>query len=171
MENTTPHSEKMTKLEEMIKDVEIAMLTTVEADGTLHSRPMALNNNNGFTGDLWFFTYGQSHKAEEIDQNPRVNVSFAEPRKQVYVSMSGRASLVRDREKIQELWVPSLKAWFPEGVDEPDIALLKVSVEKAEYWDAPSSAIAHAISLVKSLATGEPANPGEHGEVAVREAA
>ena len=68
---------------------------------------------------------------------------------------------MRDRAKIEELWQPHLKAWFPDGVDTPDIALLKVSVEKAEYWDSSQSMVVHAVSLVSSLVTGEPAQPGE----------
>ncbi|WP_231510307.1 pyridoxamine 5'-phosphate oxidase family protein [Fischerella sp. PCC 9605] len=75
-------------------------------------------------------------RAVEINRNHHVNVSYAAPDKQRYVSLCGTAELVRDRQKLEELWQPQLKAWFPKGIDEPDIALLKVSVEKAEYWDS-----------------------------------
>ena len=87
-------------------------------------------------------------------------------KKQSYVSLTGTAEIVRDRQKLEELWQPQLKAWFPKELDEPDIALLKVNVEKAEYWDSPSSIVANAISLVKAVTTGKPAsNVGEHEKV------
>jgi general stress protein 26 len=79
--------------------------------------------------------------------------------------MSGTAQLVQDRNKIQELWKPELKAWFPNELDEPDIALLKVNVVKAEYWDAPSGWVAHTIGLVKAIATGEKASSGENEKI------
>jgi general stress protein 26 len=101
----------------------------------------------------------------EVDQHQQVNVSFSDPRKQSYVSLSGQAQLVRDHNKIKQLWKPQLQAWFPKGLDEPDIALLKVNVEKGEYWDAPSGFVAHTIGLVKSITTGEKANVGENEKV------
>ena len=161
----TGTDEQVKKLEELIHEVTFAMLTTVETDGSLRSRPMAFNGKAGFDGDLWFFTYASSPKVDEIAHDSHVNVSFAKPESQTYVSMTGRAQLVRDPQKIEELWSPPLKAWFPEGKDDPNVALLRVRVEKAEYWDAPSSAIAHTISFVKALATGQPADPGDHAKV------
>jgi general stress protein 26 len=79
--------------------------------------------------------------------------------------MSGTAQLVQDHSKIEELWKPELQAWFPKGLDEPDIALLKVNVQKAEYWDAPSSFVAHTIGLVKAITTGEKASSGENEKI------
>ncbi len=165
MTDSPDQNEKIKKLRELIKDIDIGMLTTIDQDGSLHSRPMSTNSEVEFDGDLWFFTYASSHKVTEVEQHQHVNVSFSEPKVQRYVSISGRATLVRDRNKIQELWKPELKAWFPQGIDEPDIALLKVEVEKAEYWDAPSSFVAHTIGLVKAITTGEKANPGENEKV------
>ena len=141
------------------------MLTTIDEDGTLHSRPMSTNGQVESDGTLWFFTYANSHKVTEVEQHQQVNVSFSAPSKQRYVSMSGTAQLVQDRNKIQELWKPELKAWFPNELDEPDIALLKVNVVKAEYWDAPSSWVAHTIGLVKAIATGEKASSGENEKI------
>lgn len=159
------HDEKLTKIRELIKGIDFCMLTTLNESGDLHSRPMSVNGEVEFDGDLWFFTYGESHKVHEIDGDHRVNASFAQPKGQTYVSISGRAALVRDKDKIKELWQPSLKAWFPDGVDTPDIALLKVSAEKAEYWDSPGSAIAHAIGFAKGLVTHEQVNVGENEKI------
>lgn len=165
MTTSTDRNEQIKKLRELVKDIEIGMLTTIDEDGTLHSRPMSTNGQVEPDGTLWFFTYASSHKVTEVEQHQQVNVSFSAPSKQRYVSMSGTAQLVQDRNKIQELWKPELKAWFPNELDEPDIALLKVNVAKAEYWDAPSSWVAHTIGLVKAIATGEKASSGENEKI------
>ncbi|MFN2406783.1 MAG: pyridoxamine 5'-phosphate oxidase family protein [Pyrinomonadaceae bacterium] len=150
------------KLREMIKDIDLCMLTTVDESDDLHSRPMSLNSDVDEEGNLWFFTSSNSHKASEIERTPNVNVSFIDTKQQHYVSISGMAELVRDKSKIKELWKPVLQAWFPEGPDQADIALLKVIVRKAEYWDSPSSTIAQAISFVSAIVTGKQVELGEN---------
>jgi general stress protein 26 len=166
IKSNVSNSENLKIIREMIKDIDYAMLTTIDSEGKLHSRPMATNKEVEFDGDIWFFTYASSLKVDEINRHHEVNVSYAAPNKQSYVSLTGVAELVRDRNKLEELWQPQLKAWFPKELDEPDIALLKVNVEKAEYWDSPSSIVANAISLAKAVTTGKPAsNIGEHEKV------
>jgi general stress protein 26 len=150
------------KLKEMIKDVDLCMLTTVDESDDLHSRPMSLNGDVDDSGNLWFFTSSKSHKASEIERTPNVNVSFIDTDQQHYVSISGDAELVQDKQKIKELWKPVLKAWFPDGPDQADVALLKVKVKKAEYWDSPSSTIAQAFSFVSAIFTGKQVELGEN---------
>ena len=150
------------KLKEMIKDIDLCMLTTVDESDDLHSRPMSLNGDVDDQGNLWFFTSSNSHKASEIERTPNVNVSFIDTDQQHYVSISGDAELVHDKQKIKELWKPVLKAWFPDGPDQSDVALLKVKVKKAEYWDTPSSTIAQAISFVSAIFTGKQVEMGEN---------
>ena len=162
MSKPVTREDKLGKLREIIKAVDFCMLTTVDERGDLHSRPMSNNREVEFDGDLWFFTYGSSHKVDEVGRVPKVNAGFADIDGQLYASLTGRAEVVRDRPKIEELWKPHLRAWFPDGVDTPDIALLKVTVERAEYWDGSQSLVAHAVSLVSSLIKGEPAQPGEN---------
>ena len=91
-----------------------------------------------------------------------MNCAFAHPGRQSYVSASGKASLVRDRDEIRRRWKAPYAAWFPDGVDEPDLALLRVDVETAEYWDSPSSVVAHAIALVKTQVLGQCPDPGDN---------
>ena len=154
--------DNLQKLREMVKEIDFCMLTTVDENGDLHSRPMSVNGDIDRDGDLWFFTNVSSHKVSEISRSPKVNVSFADPDNQHYVSISGKAELVRDRNKIEELWKPEFKMWFPEGKDDPQIALLRVNLEKAEYWDSPSSTIGYVLSFVSSLVTGREADYGEN---------
>ena len=150
------------KLRQMVKDIDFCMLTTVDENGHPHSRPMSSNGDIDPDGDIWFFTAASSHKVSEIAKLPKVNVSFADPDNQNYVSITGIAQLVRDREKIDELWRPEFKMWFPKGKDDPEVALLKVRLEKAEYWDSPSSTIGYALDFVSSLVTGKQPDFGEN---------
>lgn len=168
MSKAVTQDDKLAKLREIVKAVDICMLTTVDERGELHSRPMSNNRDVEFDGDLWFFTYGSSHKVDEVGRVPKVNASFADVDGQLYASLTGMAKVVRERAKIEELWKPELRAWFPEGVDTPDIALLKVTVERAEYWDGSQSIVAHAVSFVSSLVTGEPAQLGENEKIELK---
>ena len=162
MSKELTREDKLKKLREIVKAVDICMLTTVDEQGDLHSRPMSNNREVEFDGDLWFFTYGSSHKVNEIGRVPKVNASFADTDAQLYASVTGQAEIVRDRAKINELWQPQLRAWFPEGVETPDIALLKVTAERGEYWDGSQSIVAHAVSFVASLVAGKSAQFGEN---------
>jgi general stress protein 26 len=157
---TATRAETIEQLNLLTKDINIAMLTTIDK-GVLRSRPMATQETD-FDGELWFFTSRQTHKAEEIEKENRVNVSYSDPADNRYVSMSGTAALVDDRAKIEELWSPTYLAWFPKGLEDPNLILLKVSVEQAEYWDATSSSVVEALGLLKSLVTGERPTTGDY---------
>ena len=153
------------KLRGLVKDIDFCMLTTVDETGHLHSRPMSSNGDIDPDGSLWFFTSASSHKVDEIAKLPKVSVSFADPDNQRYVSISGTAQLVRDRKKIAELWRPEFKMWFPNGKDDPDVALLRVSTEQAEYWDSPASTIGYVLNFVSSLVSGKEPDLGENRKV------
>ncbi len=164
MATQTEHDESVKKLSDLIKGIRMAMLTTAEDDGSLRSRPMATQDAE-FDGSLWFFTRAEAPKVDEVRRDDHVNLSYAEPKSQQYVSVSGRAELVRDPSKIHELWNPLLKAWFPKGLDDPELALLRIDVDKAEYWDSHSSAMVHLIGFVKASVTGKPYEPGQHEKI------
>jgi general stress protein 26 len=165
MADTKTRSDSLEKLREIIKDIDFCMLTTIDGGGDPHSRPMSSNGDIDPDGDLWFFTQASSAKVSEVEQSPKVNVSFADPDNQRYVSVTGVAHLVRDRKKIDELWRPQFRMWFPEGKDDPEVALLKVSLEKGEYWDSSSSTIGYALSFISALVTGKEPNLGENRKV------
>ena len=165
---STTSSNEFQHLAHLIRGIKTAMLTTASADGSLRSRPMATLEGE-FDGTLWFFTRADAPKVGEVRQEEQVNVSYADADGQRFVSVSGRAALVLDREKIQELWNPVYKAWFPKGLDDPQIALLRVEADKAEYWDAQSSAMVQLISLVKELVTRPSYPSGENQKVDLSE--
>lgn len=162
MSTLTLTPEDHAKLETMIKDIGVAMIVTQSPDGSLRSRPMACPKH-AYDGDLWFFTALDSAKAQEVASHSQVNVSFAEPKAERYVSIAGRASVVHDPARSRAMWNPLLKGWFPGGVDDPRLALLRVEVEHAEYWDAKSSRMLVFFSLAKAATTGTaPTHLGEH---------
>ena len=150
------------KFHSLISDIQFAMMTTACPDGSLRSRPMATHPPDEFDGTLWFFTHDRDAKVLEILENTHVNLSYAEPKKNNYVSVSGRATLVKDKAKAKELWNPLYKAWFPDGLDDPHLALIRVDVDQAEYWDAPSSKMVQLAGFVKALVTGQEAKGGEN---------
>lgn len=161
----TQDNESIQKLGELIKDIKFAMLTTVDLDGTLHSRPMATQEME-FDGDLWFFSNRSTEKIRSIEKDQHVNVSFSSPEKNKYVSVSGRAELVDDRDKMAQLWDPMFRAWFPEGLEDPEMILIKVQVESAEYWDSPSKMIVRLKGFAKALMGGGKRQPmGDHRKV------
>ena len=161
------HEDDLQKLRGLVKDIDFCMLTTVVENGHLHSRPMSSNGDIDSNGSLWFFTNASSHKVNQIEKAPKVNVSFADPDSQRYVSISGTAQLVRDRNKIDELWRPEFKMWFPKGKDDPDVALLRVSLEQAEYWDSPASTIGYVLNFVSSLVSGKEADTGDNRKISL----
>lgn len=159
------NQEQNDKLWSMMKSVKIAMLTT-EDDGELRARPMAASQQS-FDGTLWFFTRESAPKVGEVRADHKVCVTYADPGAQNYVSLSGNATLVHDRQAIDEHWSEVLATWFPNGKDDPDVALLKVAVSSAEYWDAPNSKLLHAYGYLKSKLTGTPPKGGENEKIAV----
>ena len=137
------------KLYSMIGKVKIAMLTTVESGGKLHSRPMR-NKEADENGDLWFFLDKSSAAAQSIRANPRLSLGFSDPANDNYAVIDGSGEIIHDKAKIDEKWTDDLKAWFPDGKDDPSIALLKVRPETGEFWDTASSTLAHVVGYVKA---------------------
>lgn len=152
------------KVVELLKDIKVAMMATRGEGGLMHARPMATSLTS-FEGDLWFFTDTNSPKIGEVERDPEVLLTYANETKQHYVCVQGRAEVVRDRAKIAELWAEPMRVWFPKGKDDPAIALIKVHVSSAEFWDSPSSAVVYLYGYAKALATGERPNPGESATV------
>ncbi|MGE6334779.1 pyridoxamine 5'-phosphate oxidase family protein [Stenotrophomonas sp. NPDC077659] len=160
-------AEHIAQLAELIKDVEVAMFTTVGVDGRLYSRPLG-TQQVAFDGDLWFATAADSPKVAEIALNPRVNVAYASASKNTYVSVSGRARIVDDRAKIDELWSPAMKLFFPGGKEDPNLRLIHVRADSAEYWDGPGTLLGRALTFVLSAVQDEPAQLGDNGFIDLR---
>jgi general stress protein 26 len=156
---------ELQEVAQLVEEIKFAMMTTEEEDGTLRSRPMSTMQMDA-AGNLWFFTGLSSPKVEEAQKNNRqVNLSYARPDKQDYLSISGTAEIVRDKEKMRSLWTPWIKPWFPAGLDDPDLVLLKVTITEAEYWIAPGSAVKRLYGLAKGMMTGNTDALGDNRKV------
>jgi general stress protein 26 len=155
------------KVFDLIKEIRVAQLVTVDSAGRMHSRPMVAKQD-AFDGELWFFASHASGKIDQIEGNPQVLLTYSDPGHQNYVSVEGVAEVVRDPAKVKELWSEPVRIWFPKGPTDPDIALVRVAVRVATYWDSPSSAFVMAYGYAKAVATGERPNPGDSARVDLR---
>ena len=155
---------KYHKLLNLIEQQKTAMLTTKQNDGLLKSRPMGISEINE-DGSIWFFSNENSCKANEIEEHPQVNLSITDSKEQVYVSISGKASIHHDQKKMKELMSPMVKAWFPDGTADPSISLIKVKMEKAAYWTNENNKVRQLFELGKALVKGEKANLGQHESI------
>ena len=158
------------KLWDMIEDIRFGMLTVRGADGRLYARPMTTRNGEADRGGvIWFFISRSGQPVADLATSPDVNVSYAKPDSDCYVSVSGSARVVDDPGKARELWSPAAEAWFPGGVEDPDLALVPVLVAEAEYWDVRSNKAVQLFKLAKAAITGEqPADLAEHRRVRLR---
>lgn len=162
MTNTSTNT-KLDELHELIHDIEIAMLTTRRADGQLVSRPMATQKQNPIA-DLWFVTSIDTHKVDELEAEPNVNLSYLDGGSMEWVSVSGTASINRDRALISALYQPDWKAWFGDeggardgGPDDPRLALILIEASSAHYMKAKHSKPRVLFELVKGDGDGRQA--------------
>lgn len=151
--NRTKHTD-YEKIWELIRSSHSALLITVQTDGSLASRPMGCLQTS-FDGVLWFLTFRHSLKLAEIRNNPNVLVSYAKPSEFEYVSISGKARVIEDNQKLKELWREGLRVWFPKGPNDPEVAILEVDVKKAMYWTDAASMATYAWTYVKTRLSGK----------------
>lgn len=169
-EHASDPSHDREKLWDMIKDIKFAMFTTRHGNGHLHSRPMTTQNRKiDEDSSLWFFMSKSGDVVRDIGSEPTVNVVYADTDADDYVSVSGQARVVEDRAKKQQLWSKMTEAWFPKGIDDPDLALVQVSITHADYWEAKDSKVTQLFKMAKAAVTGNPpTDMGEHGRVNMR---
>jgi general stress protein 26 len=164
-ENAT---DEMQELAALVKDIKVAMLTTVARDGLLVSRPLHTRDRD-FDGDLYFFVGVDSDKVDELLETPQVNLAYASSGAHQYVSVAGEASIVRDRAMIDELWNDTFdRLYFKGGKDDPSLVLLRVRALTAEVWTAGSNAVTRALRFVKAQVTGDGSQIGEQHHIELR---
>ncbi|MEO6924430.1 MAG: pyridoxamine 5'-phosphate oxidase family protein, partial [Bryocella sp.] len=152
------------KVAELVKGIRIAMMTTSAKDGTMSSRPMAVQDVP-FDGILWFLTRDSSEKVEEIANDRHVTLAFADPGSSKYIALKGRASTSKDKAKIHELWSPMYKMWFPKGEDDPQITVLRVDVTEGDFWEASGGKLVQMVKYAYVAATGAKVELGSAGHV------
>jgi general stress protein 26 len=150
------------RLVKLAKDIRIAMFTTVDADGSFVSRPMAQQEVQP-DGDLWFFAERSSSAVAHIGANPHVGVTLSSS--DTWISINGSAEIVDDSEIAASLWNTWVEAWLPQGPRDPSVVLIKVNSDAAEYWDSPGGRVTSLISFAKAKVTGERYEGGENAIV------
>lgn len=151
------------KLGDLIKGIKFAMVTTIDDQGHFYSCPLTTQEIT-FDGDLWFMVGKTSEIYKNVVRDERVNASYSAD-KGTYVSVSGNARAVDDREIIERLWNPAFKVWFEQGIDDPNIGLIKIEVKAAEYWEAPRFRVTKLLSFAKAYVTGDKKSVGEHHRI------
>lgn len=157
-------TEAVQKLQELVKDVNVCMFTTVDNEGIVTTRPMTTINVDE-EGNLWFFTneFGENILNDSYDNS--AYLIYSHPGANTYVYVKGTSNIILDKTKIQELWKPMLKAWFPHGVDDPKLCLIKVIAEEAKYWNSTSNKMVVFYNIVKAIAKKEKYQEGEIGKL------
>jgi general stress protein 26 len=153
------------KLGRLIKDIRFAMFTTHKPQGHLHSRPMTTQNKRITDDSLWFFMSRSGDSVAAFEDDDQVNVSYADPRSDTYVSVSGVAHVVEDMGMKQALWNKAAEAWFKGGVDDTDLALVQVRIEHADWWDVKENKLVQLYRMAGAALGGKPPKLGEHGHV------
>ncbi|MBC8153140.1 MAG: pyridoxamine 5'-phosphate oxidase family protein [Bacteroidetes bacterium] len=165
METKDQQNPQLKKVKELVGDIRTAMLTTIDEGGHLVSRPMACMQMDE-QGNFWFFTQKSSPKVEQIEQHEQqVNLSFADTGDASYVSVAGTATELDDRAKIDELWSDMAKPWFPEGKEDPQLTVLKVTPHLVEYWDSSASRMVRYAEMARAIVTGDTYKEGENKKI------
>lgn len=154
-------SAERTQLCQLIQHLTVTMLTTIDDNGMLVSRPMSpllLDSS----GALWFFTDLRSGKVNQLES---INLNFIDSTRATYVSIAGSGEIITERTYIDRLWTPFAKPWFPEGPDSSNLALLKFVPDMAEYWDSSHSRMVRILALAASVVAGKPIGMGEHEKI------
>lgn len=161
---TTTTDKDHQKLWDLIKDTRFGMFTHRHHGGLLHSHPLTTQNKAlDESATLYFFVPKDGKIARSVAAYNAVNVAYANTDKDSYVSVSGRASLLEDQAKKEELFTTMAKAWFPQGVTDPNLGLLAVHIDNAEFWDVDDSKMVQIFKMMKAAVTRQPPqHMGEH---------
>lgn len=150
--------EELETIQSIMREAKFATVTTVGADGRLYSRPLAVLPHD-FEGTVWFFTPDPSPKTEAVRLDPNVNVAYADGVS--HVSLSGMASVTRDRALIDEFWNPWAESWFEGGRDDPSVALLQVDASSVEFWHVDKPGVVRAFEVARALITKDAPDVGQ----------
>lgn len=162
---TMPNAEQLQHLRKLVEKARVAMLTTIDARQELRSRPLHTVQMDD-DGSLWFVVAAGSPKAQEVNEHEgKVCLAYANGSDHEYVSISGRAQLIRDTAIKQRMWNKMIDVWFPKGDTDSGIAMLKVEPERAEYWDGPSNTVTQLYAFAKAAATGNKDAFGENAKL------
>lgn len=151
-------------LKEMTENVRICMFTTVSLKDELSARPMATVKVED-DGSIWFFSNEYDLKSKEISKENEVMLAYSDPAKNTYITVNGKAKLINDQVRKEAYFSPAVKAWFPDGLEDPRLILICVEPETAEYWEGTSSKVVVAFNMLKAIVTGDEYDAGKHDKI------
>lgn len=166
MEKNLDNTEALKKFKDLVEEINICMFITNTRGDDEHTRPMATIEAED-NGSLWFYTDVRSIKVEEVNKQRTVHLVYAHPGKSSYLDVWGSAEVITDRQQVVDKWSPVVKAWFPDGVADPNLALLKVQPEEAYYWEAERGRMVQFLKMAASVVTGQRLAEGAQGSLNV----
>jgi general stress protein 26 len=161
------HDKAIEKMKELVDHTNTCLFSTNFSKTPVQTRPMATQTVDD-DGCFWFFSEDESNKNFELEKDSRVQLFYSNPGKSEYMTVFGRATIVNDREKIEELWTPIVKAWFKGGKDDPSLTLIQVSPEDAYYWDTKNNKMVSLVKIVGSMFSGKVMDDGVEGTMRVK---
>lgn len=164
MEKNLQQEEALKKLKSLAEQINVCMFITRNKGEHDHTRPMATIEVEK-DGTLWFYTDLRSIKVEEVSLEKDVHLTYAHPGKESYMDVWGRAEVVTDRQLIKDKWSPIVKAWFPNGADDPNVALLKVRPTECYYWESESGKMVQFFKMAASVVAGQRLADGTKGNL------
>ena len=167
MKETLQSEEAIKKFKDLVEDVSVCMFTTQDDGSKLFSRPMTTVKVDD-EGNAWFFTNEYSEKINEVSKDNSVYLIYSHPGKNVFVSVKGTCTIILDKKTINELWNPLLKAWYPGGIDDPKLCLIKVVTDEAYYWNSSSSKMVIYFKMLKAIANREQYKQAETGKLSLK---
>ena len=154
MEKNLDNTQALKKFKELVEEINICMFITNTTNDREHTRPMATIEVED-NGSLWFYTDVRSIKVEEVTTQHNVHLVYAHPGKSSYLDVWGTAEVITDKQQVVDKWSPVVKAWFPEGVADPNLGLLKVQPYEVYYWEAQSGRMVEFLKMAASVVTGK----------------
>ena len=164
MEKNLNSKEALDKFKKLVEEINICMFITNTAGENEHTRPMATIEVEE-NGTLWFFTDVRSIKVEEVNKQKEVHLVYAHPGKESYLDVWGSAAIVTDRQQVVDKWSPIVKAWFPDGVADPNLGLLKVQPTEVYYWESETGKMVQFLKMAASVVVGERLADGAEGSL------
>lgn len=158
IENLT-QQDAIKKLKELAEDIKMCMFCTTSFELPFETRPMGTQQVDD-KGDIWFISGADSNKNSEIEEDAEVQLIYSKVSSSEYMTVYGHASIIRNREKTEELWNAFVKAWFPEGKNDPNLTLIRVRPYETYYWDTKDGKMVSLLKIAAAAITGKPNNDG-----------
>ncbi len=152
------------KIKELAEKADVCLFTTNLSQLPLTTRPMSTREVDE-DGNIWFFSREGSHKNQEIEADNRVQLFYSHPSGYQFMSLYGKATILKDNAKAKELWSAIAKTWFNEGYDDPELTLLKIEPVEGHYWDTKDGKVISLLKMVAGAITGKEMELGVEGNI------